>query len=82
MCKSTCESDSFFTVQAQSIQKCIEEHKWFLSEKAGHDVGWVEAEENFLDTYFMGFAAGFRASYCGSVCSLRHECEMAKKYLN
>ena len=76
-----CVSPEVFTYQAQVIQKSIEEDKWYLSEQAGHDVGWQAAEEHFIKTYLNGFAAGFRASYCGFVCYHRHNCLLAKKYL-
>ncbi len=36
----------------------IEKHKYFLSEKAGHDVGWQFAEEDWESKY----AAQFRRS--------------------
>lgn len=29
-------------------QKAVEVHKWYLSEKAGHDVGWQYANWNWV----------------------------------
>ena len=29
----------------------IEKHKYFLSEKAGHDVGWEHAERDWLENH-------------------------------
>lgn len=76
-----CIDQQVFTFQAQVLKKSIEEHKWYLSEKAGHDVGLEIAQEHFFKTYLNGFAAGFRASYCGFVCLKRHTCRIAQRYL-
>lgn len=89
MCEAidNCVSEDVFTVQAELIKKCIEEDKWYLSEqeskKLGHpvDVGWAAAEQHFYQTYLNGFAAGFRASFCGFVCPVRKRCNLAKKYI-
>ena len=76
-----CVNQEVFTYQASVIKKSIEEDKWYLSEQAGHDVGWEAAKEHFFNTYSMGFAAGFRASFCGLVCPKRFHCAIASKYL-
>lgn len=76
-----CINKDVFTYQANVIKHSIEEDKWYLSEKAGYDVGWKIAEDHFIQTYLMGFAAGFRSSFCGFVCPKRFDCVIAKKYL-
>jgi hypothetical protein len=76
-----CINQDVFTYQASVIQKSIEEDKWYLSERAGHDVGWDVAKDHFFNTYSMGFAAGFRSSFCGLVCPKRFHCSIAAKYL-
>ncbi|MEO1524248.1 MAG: hypothetical protein AAFX06_02375 [Planctomycetota bacterium] len=35
------------------LQAEIEKHKYFLSEKAGHDVGWEFAEEDYRKHYMQ-----------------------------
>ena len=77
----SCINKDVFTYQASVIKLSIEEDKWYMSEKAGHDVGLEIAKEHFFNTYLNGFAAGFRASFCGLVCSKRFDCAIAKKYL-
>ena len=43
----------------------IERHKYFLSEKAGHDVGWDVAAQDWDEK----FAADFRDTNCSSESS-------------
>lgn len=68
-----CTNQEVFTLQAQIMKTCIEEDKWFLSEKCNppHDVGWEAAQEHFAKTHANGFATGFRACYCALVCPNR-----------
>jgi len=47
-------------------------HKYYLSEKAGHDVGLKEAESSFIDNYLPIWAEGYRKAYCSLVC--KHKC--------
>ena len=75
-----CVEPHFFQSQAEYLRKCIEEHKWYLSERAHKDVGWEVAQKDFLDVFFQGFTAGFRASYCGMVCKHRDNCVIGVKY--
>ena len=42
--------------------KCFELHKYFLSEKAGKDVGWNKAAEDWVE---RGLAAAFAEIYDG-----------------
>jgi hypothetical protein len=72
-----CKNPDFFVQQAELVRKCIAEHKWYLSEKAGHDVGWSYAEQHFARTYLQGFAIGFRAAFCGLVCFQRAICKLS-----
>ena len=75
-----CHEPDFFQEQARILNRCIEEHKWYLSEKAHHDVGWDAATNSFCEKYLQGFAAGFRACYCGLVCPNRGQCEIGQHY--
>ncbi len=77
----SCSNTSFFSEQAKILRKSIEEDKWYLSEREGHDVGWAAAESHFFRTYFSGFAAGFKACYCSLTCPLRRNCDLAKPWL-
>jgi hypothetical protein len=75
-----CHNKDFFLKQADVIRRCIEEDKWYLSEKAGRDVGWEAAYDHFMKTFVAGFAAGFRACYCGMICPMRQQCCTGQKY--
>jgi hypothetical protein len=77
---SHCVNTDVITKQSELLKRCIEEEKWFLSEKAGFDVGFEAAEKSFILKYFKGFAATWRVIYCGLVCPLRHECIIGNKY--
>jgi len=46
--------------------KAISEHKWYLSEQAGYDVGYQFAEQNFIENILPTFANDFRARYCNN----------------
>ena len=68
-------------VEIPAIKRAIKEDKWYLSQRAGQDVGWKEAEEDFIKNYLMTWAAGFKAAYCGFTCSERDNCNIAiRKY--
>jgi hypothetical protein len=75
-----CRHPAFFVQQAELVRQCIAEHKWYLSEKAGHDVGWQYAEQHFLRNYLHGFAIGFRATFCGLVCMEKTICPISQHY--
>jgi hypothetical protein len=76
-----CENKDCIIKQAELLRKCIEEDKYYLSEKAGYDVGWDFAQQHFIKTYFAGFAVVWRAVYCSQACPLRSGCYIATKYL-
>lgn len=75
-----CVNREFFQIQAKMIRTCIEEDKWYLSEEVHSDIGWDRAEQHFLQRYMPGFAAGFRATYCGLLCPYRQGCEIGRHY--
>jgi hypothetical protein len=77
----SCTNSDFFVDQAKIIKKAIDEDKWFLSEREHRDVGWEKAEHHFIQTYFAGFTAGFRISYCSLICPNRYNCNEAEKWL-
>ena len=78
---TVCVEPKFMQVQTACLRRCIEQHKWFMSEKAHYDVGWEAAQADFTETYLNGFAAGFRACYCGSICPKRTVCAIGQKYI-
>jgi hypothetical protein len=77
---TACCEPQFFQAQAAILKRCVDEEKWIRSEEAHHDVGWDAALNSFCEKYFQGFAAGFRAAYCGLVCVNRANCIIGQKY--
>jgi len=56
------------------LRKAIEEDKWYLSERAGHDVGWDIAKQHFYEHYLDQVSGAFRRQYCTIVCRQQHDC--------
>jgi hypothetical protein len=75
-----CESKEVLIKQVELLKKCIEEHKYYLSEKIGVDVGWDFAEQDFLFKYGKGFFIAWRAMYCSLACPFREDCTIGKHY--
>ena len=69
-------------IERKGLEKSIAEDKYYLSKKAGKDVGQIEAEKHFMVTYGKGWMAGFKVCYCMNVCEDRNECLFAQPYLN
>lgn len=59
-----------------ALEREINTNKYYLSEKARHDVGWSFAEKDFMEHYLNTWAAGFKAAYCGYLCLDRDNCEL------
>jgi len=77
--QSTCRHFARYNrEQVQHIRSCIDENKWYLSEKAGHDVGPAAAECDFVKHHAIRVAADFRRGFCKDRCSDRHQCSLAK----
>jgi len=58
---------------------CVE-NKWYLSQRAGHDVGSTAAEWDFINHHVEAFADQFRATFCG-LCSHRGECLVCDRFV-
>ena len=54
--------------EVKDLREEIEKDKYYESEKQGHDIGWEEAEMHYINTHLKGWAAGYKACYCRSVC--------------
>lgn len=63
--------------QLRHLQHCIDENKWYLSEKAGRDVGPAVAEKDFVERHLDRVAADFRERYCRERCSGRQQCSLS-----
>ncbi len=56
-------SNEFPILRAKVLTRCLEERRYFLSEKNQGDVGEGIAQEDFEDNFFAGWDDGFLASY-------------------
>jgi hypothetical protein len=56
--------EDFLAYERLQLDRAITEHKWYLSERAGYDVGYQAAEQSFAENYLLEFAYAFRAKYC------------------
>lgn len=61
--------------QGRELREAIEEDKWYLSERAGHDVGQKCAEIHFLDAFVQRWAQNWRKVWCSERCPFRDVCE-------
>jgi len=59
-----CPCHAMVVSQTMSLEKALDEHKWYESEKAGHDIGCQEAQMNFIETIITGWAQQFRDEFC------------------
>ncbi len=66
--------------QLRRLEAAIDENKWYLSERAGYDVGYEAAEEDFRRRHLEQFAREFRMRYCLGLCPGRDRCEMAARF--
>jgi len=60
--------------QQPALMQAIEVDKYFLSQKAKHNVGWAVAKSDFIEHYMHTWAAGFKAGYCNYACHASDIC--------
>ena len=56
------------------LQKEIDKNKYYLSEKAGKDVGWKCAEKDFIEKFLNAWASGYKKCFCHLVCPDNNDC--------
>ena len=61
------------------LKKEIERNKYYLSQKAYCDVGWEEAEKDFIEYYLRTWTAGFKAAYCNYCCPDAEDCNLKEE---
>jgi hypothetical protein len=69
----------FAREQVELLRRCIDEHKWYLSQQAGYDVGRHVAEADFTRTHADRVAAEFRQEFCQRRCGRRDLCRRAAR---
>ncbi len=67
----------YLAQQRDYLRRAIDENKWYLSERQGHDVGIAAAQQHFIENHFDRVAHDFRLNYCRGACVLRTECPVA-----
>lgn len=68
----------FMAAQRVHIQGCLDEHKWYMSEAAGHDVGREAASRDFVERHLDRVAREFRAAFCFTACEQRNSCPVIR----
>ena len=63
----------FLASERRRLSQAISENKWYLSERAGHDMGYRAAQLHFIDHFLPSFAHAFRMEYCRS-CQQAMQC--------
>lgn len=67
----------FSLAQQQLMYRAVDEHKWYMSEHAGYDVGYLAAVQDFMVHHLHRMAAEFRSRFCMELCPARLACELA-----
>jgi hypothetical protein len=52
----------------------VDENKWYMSERAGRDVGLAAAEADFVENHAWRVAGEFRRGFCTERCGDRQAC--------
>jgi hypothetical protein len=68
---------NYMGAQVERLRCCIDENKWYLSQKAGYDVGHGVAEVDFVHNHADRVAAEFRLDFCRWRCVRRAACRIA-----
>jgi hypothetical protein len=70
----------FMRTERDALLRAIEEDKWYLSERAGYDVGWDYAKKHFAENFLHGFSVGYRREFCEKRCDYRLTCGLYQRY--
>ncbi len=68
---------SYLAAQREALRRAIDENKWYLSERAGHDIGLERAKQDFYVHHLDRVCHEFRVYYCRSECASRQSCALA-----
>jgi len=71
--------DELLAHEREALRNALDEHKWYLSERAHQDVGYSFAQLDFLEKYIQDWGKKFRLNYCNDMCSGRENCEVRKE---
>lgn len=68
----------YLTIQRDYLRRAIEENKWYLSERRGHDVGIAAAKHDFIENHLDRVTHDFRMRFCRSACERRTACDLVE----
>lgn len=68
-------TEEFLGLEREALKKAIDEHKWYLSEQAGYDIGYQFAQADFIQKYISIWGEIFRKKYCTRQCLDRDVCQ-------
>ena len=71
---------TYMRTQRNALRHAIDEDKWYLSERAGYDVGWEAAKQHFYKEFLMGFSQEYRRVFCEVQCHYTNECDLYKAH--
>ncbi len=66
----------YLSIQRDHLRRAIDENKWYLSERQGHDVGLAAAKHDFLEHHLDHVTHDFRMRFCRSACEKRTGCAL------
>ncbi len=72
--------NTFIRTERDALQRAIDEDKWYLSERAGYDVGWEKAKQHFYKKFLLGFSKQYRRTFCEQLCEVRSSCLLYKAH--
>ena len=64
----------YMALQQKALRLALDENKWYLSERAGYDVGMAVALDDFCRHHLDRFAHEFRITFCGRLCPAADTC--------
>lgn len=68
--------------QIAQFRQAVDEDKWYMSEKEGHEVRWEVAEHDFVEHGCYGLALHWREEYCSHICEYSGSCLLAARFLS
>jgi hypothetical protein len=65
--------------QVEQYRQAVNENRWYMGQKYSRWIGWVEAEQDFLNQGYSGCAEKWRQEYCGVLCPFKRDCLLASQ---
>ncbi len=76
---SSCQFfNEYVARQKEELTLAVRQNRWYLSQRANHDVGEEAAVRDFCERHLEYFARSFRVRFCRHVCPLSDTCELGQ----